>query len=73
MSNVINLWEPKSEIKMFFHCARCLEEIPEDIAPKDWVRIEAGWTTQGFQIWCARHDINIIHMDFEGQKHPVTE
>ncbi len=67
--NVIDL-HPETEeqeggdnkIVMFFHCALCLEEgVYHDI--------ECGWTEKGFQVWCRQHDANIIHMDFEGQKH----
>ena len=60
------------EIKLFFHCSKCLKEMPADASPREWISIEAGWTSMGFQVWCIRHDINIIHMDFEGQKHPAN-
>jgi hypothetical protein len=61
-----------NEIKMYFHCKRCLAEKPPDISPRDWAATEAGFTPQGIQIWCKRHEINIMHMDFEGQKHPAN-
>jgi hypothetical protein len=61
-----------NEIAMFFHCAKCLEELPKDISPRDWADNEAGWTKQGFQVWCKRHEANVIHMDFEGTKHPAN-
>jgi len=61
-----------NEIKMFFHCRRCISELPDGMAPREWVRLEAGWTRQGFQVWCIRHEINIIHMDFEGAQHPAN-
>ena len=61
-----------NNIKLFFHCSLCLIELPDDTSPGDWVQIEAGWTEQGFQVWCKRHDCNVIHVDFEGQIHPAT-
>lgn len=61
----------KNEIQAFFHCKKCVEELPEDMSPQAFIYIEAGWTTEGFQVWCLRHDLNIIHMDFEGHKHPA--
>jgi hypothetical protein len=61
-----------NEIKMFFHCRQCLKEKPHDVSPRDWAQLEAGWTEIGFQVWCKRHEINIIHVDFEGAKHPAT-
>lgn len=54
-----------NEIQAFFHCAICIkEEKPSSI--------EAGYTGLGFQVWCRNHNCNIIHFDFEGQKHPAT-
>ena len=65
--------ERESEIKMFFHCALCMEELPEGMSPQEYSITESGWTIQGFQVWCRRHNANIIHMDFEGHKHPTLE
>jgi hypothetical protein len=64
--------ENTNEIAMFFHCARCVFEKPAEVAPRDWMRLEAGWTARGLQVWCVRHDINIVHIDFEGHKHPAN-
>lgn len=61
-----------NEIKMFFHCTKCLENKPAGVSPQEWVRLEAGWTPLGFQVWCVRHGVNIIHVDFQGQKHPAN-
>ena len=60
-----------SEIKLFFHCRRCFEEAKGKASPADYQCIEAGWTERGFQVWCKRHDINVIHVDFEGAQHPA--
>jgi hypothetical protein len=60
------------EIQMFFHCAKCLDELPIGQSPRDFVRIEAGFTPLGIQIWCVRHEINICHVDFQGQQHPAN-
>lgn len=64
---------PKEEchIETFFHCAECMKEIPEDESPKSYQHIQAGWTEQGLEVWCTRHDLKIIHVDFEGQTHAV--
>jgi hypothetical protein len=62
-----------NEIKMFFHCRHCLKDLPHGMPPRQWVSIEAGWTEIGFQVWCKRCEINIIHIDFEGQKHPAEQ
>lgn len=55
-------------IELFFHCALCADNASGPM-PSD---IECGWTLLGFQVWCRRHDCNIIHVDFEGRKHPAN-
>lgn len=61
-----------NEIAAFFHCAKCLREKPADVSPRDWAQLEAGWTPAGLQVWCKRHECNVIHVDFEGTKHHAT-
>lgn len=56
----------KNEIEVFFHCANCGKRHPDKHQD-----IECGWTQAGFQVWCRRCHLNIIHMDFQGQKHPL--
>jgi hypothetical protein len=56
---------------MFFHCKKCLAERPEDISPRDWTQFEFGTTKLGFQLWCRRHEVNVIHIDCQGQRHPA--
>jgi hypothetical protein len=63
---------PSNEITTFFHCRRCLEELPAGTSPREWVRMEAGFTALGIQVWCVRHEANILHVDFEGKKHPAN-
>ncbi len=67
-NNVIPI-KIEPEIFQFFHCAMCLEDKPDGIAPREWSLIECGWTKQGFQVWCRRHNCNVIHVDFEGVIH----
>jgi len=64
---------PKSENEIvgFFHCKDCGKEIPPGMSPKEYQDIEVGWTEIGLQVWCKRHDFSIIHIDFEGHKHPA--
>lgn len=51
-----------NQITTFFHCRRCLEEMPEGTSAREWARIEVGATPTGIQAWCVRHDINIVHI-----------
>lgn len=56
------------------HCALCLDEwkaneqVNRTMSPRDWAELEVGWTRQGIQVWCKRHECNVVHMDFEGRK-----
>jgi hypothetical protein len=61
-----------NEIVGFLHCRRCFNERPENIPPCDWQQLEVGWTPIGLQVWCRRHECNIVHIDFQGQKHPAN-
>ncbi len=59
-------------ITAYFHCGNCLSDRPADISPAQWVRLEAGFTPAGLQVRCQRCDLNIVHIDFEGQQHPAN-
>jgi hypothetical protein len=65
-----------NEIGQFFHCALCVEEIKNGTAgtnsPQEYRRYDIGFTPIGLQVWCTRHNANIIHIDFEGQVHPAN-
>jgi len=60
------------EITGFIHCGLCLAEKPPDQSAQEWARLEVGWTKRGFQVWCYRHNCNVMHVDFEGQTHPAN-
>jgi len=47
----------------YLHCAKCLDEKPDDVSPRDWARQQVALTTKGIQVWCTRHDVNIDHME----------
>ena len=59
-------------IVQYLHCALCLAEKPDGTSPRDWARIEIGFTVPGLQIWCKRHGCNVMHIDFEGHTHPAN-
>ena len=66
-------------IDTFLHCPSCLSELKNAKTEEDfsligavagesqmsYSRFEVGWTNQGFQVWCTRHNINVIHIDFD--------
>ena len=53
-----------SDINQYMHCKKCLDELPSEVSPKEWSRMAVGRTDYGLQVWCNRHDSNIIHLDF---------
>ena len=55
-----------NNITMFLHCKKCLQEKPPGISPRDYAQLEIGFTHPGFQVWCRRHEVNVIDVDFEG-------
>jgi len=58
-------------IVMHTHCGRCLESVPDGVSPQEWRMVEVGFTEKGLQVWCLRHDCNIMHVDFQGARHPA--
>lgn len=60
------------QIEAYIHCSKCMEELPLGVSPQQWGSLEVGLTSLGLQVWCKRHDINVMHIDFEGQRHPAN-
>lgn len=65
----------KNQIIAYCHCAHCMKELmettPPPWSPRDFARLEVGWTAIGLQVRCVRHDCNVLNVDFEGCKHPA--
>jgi hypothetical protein len=57
-----------NRIFQYMHCARCLREMPAGVSPRTWSQLECGWTQEGLQVWCKRHNLNVVDLDFLGQK-----
>ena len=75
MSNVIALKVlRRSEIHTYMHCAKCLDEFylrksnQFGSSLKEYQMIEVGCTERGLQIWCLRHNENVLHLDIDSQK-----
>lgn len=68
----------EKEIQGYMHCGLCVMEYKklrsegspkvEGVSPGDFQRLEIGSSPIGLQVWCRRHDVNVLHVDFEGQK-----
>ena len=62
-----------NEIQAYLHCKKCTEELPEGQSPMEYARTQSGWTPQGLQVWCNRHDENVMHLDFKGTYQALEE
>lgn len=68
----------EKEVRGYMHCGLCVMEYkglraknsPEidGVSPGDYQRLEVGSSPIGLQVWCRRHDVNVLHVDFEGRK-----
>jgi hypothetical protein len=56
------------------YCRRCMKDLVRlnATAPaqsiRDYSEIECGWTEHGFQVWCTRHNRNVLHIDLHFNK-----
>lgn len=50
------------EIIGFVHCGKCIQEKPKGVSPSAWAQLEVGYTKEGIQVWCRRHEINVVHL-----------
>jgi hypothetical protein len=50
-------------------CAKCADEFASggtDAASlRDYVTVDVGFSDQGVQVWCRRHELNVVHIDFD--------
>lgn len=63
---------PTNQIEVYCHCNKCFKELPENKSLESFAHLNIGWTKLGIQVWCVRHDCNVMHIDFEGMKHPAN-
>ena len=53
-------------------CARCADDIAsgaaEGMSLADYQRLDVGFTEFGIQVWCRRHDANVVHVNFGGAR-----
>lgn len=60
-----------NSIIQYLHCGQCIKDIKEKViplSPQQYAKTEVGFSELGIQIWCLRHNLNIAHIDFGGQK-----
>jgi hypothetical protein len=69
-----------NKIEMYLHCKQCLTQKPLGVSLNEYRMngnsefqgYDVGWTKVGIQVWCRKHNSNMLHIDFEGQQHPAV-
>ena len=61
-----------NQIKEPIVCVKCSDEFisgqTDAKSLQDYSRIDVGFTDRGLQIWCQRHQLNICHINFDGNR-----
>ncbi|MEO1065831.1 MAG: hypothetical protein AAFW47_00490 [Pseudomonadota bacterium] len=56
-------------------CAKCSEEVLQGrsggLSMREYAQVDVGFTGIGIQVWCRRHNCNIVHVDFQGNRLPA--
>lgn len=59
-----------NKIKEPLVCSQCFDEMSKGLTDKaslqDYALFDVGFTDMGIQVWCRRHDLNVVHIDFDG-------
>lgn len=57
----------------YINCTMCVIEAAKGGHHiKDWAKLTVSFTAIGLQVYCLRHEVNVIHIDFQGQKPPAN-
>ncbi len=50
----------------YLHCSMCMENKPDAFSLREWARLNVIRTMndnrRGLQVWCVRHNVNVMHM-----------
>ena len=53
-------------------CNQCYEEycagLTDSKSLQHYTILDIGLTDIGLQVWCRRHNVNVVHVDFGGRK-----
>lgn len=61
-------------IDNYIACQKCADELAGLSPPQslqEYAQIDVGFTALGVQVWCRRHQTNIVHIDFQGHRLPA--
>lgn len=57
-----------NKIELYFHCKKCFKEKPRDKSMNQYSRTQTGRTPNGIQVWCSRHEEEIISFVYDWSK-----
>jgi len=57
--------KPKLQVKLFFNCQKCFDQLPVGQSMHEYSRTQAGFTDEGIQVWCNRHNCEVVHLKYE--------
>ena len=72
--------EISNRIEHYLVCELCAQDVAkanseanvtDEISLQDYTQIDTGLTNRGIQVWCRRHNFNIVHIDFQGHQLPA--
>lgn len=59
-----------NSIKQPVVCQKCFDEFSTGQTDagslQHYARLDVGFSDRGLQVWCRRHDLNVVHVDFDG-------
>ena len=68
MSDISALDYLLNKIEKPIVCVKCSDEFmrgnTDSISLQEYLKIDAGFTERGLQIWCQRHQLNVCHINF---------
>ncbi|MCE2516511.1 MAG: hypothetical protein J4F41_01480 [Alphaproteobacteria bacterium] len=51
-------------------CSKCYDEVASGQTDagslQHYAALDVGFTDRGLQVWCRRHELNVVHVDFDG-------
>ena len=53
-----------NEIRQYLHCQKCVDEESNHQSPRESSRVSVGFTEIGIQVWCERHQEEVVHLNF---------
>ena len=62
--------EIPNQLVAVIHCRKCLKEFDDQrmdvlISPADYAELDVGWTSTGIQVWCRRHNYNVLFLELK--------